>query len=225
MAKFVVQLRDTWPLIGLGLAGLVATWRRPTVINAYLLWAPASLIGAGVVGSHHNHMLETGMALALAGGQALGLGLQYGGMLRLLAPVLVALQLFLWREPAPWIEEDYEPEPDFARYIKFVRQTPGEVLSDEIGVLYAAGRPIPFDDPAAMGPASAIGLWDASRLIADIRAQRFSAILLRINVFNDVTDNTGRWTPEMLHAVRDAYELKFDDSMDIYVPKPRSGTP
>lgn len=219
--KLAAQLRDAWPLLILGALGLGACLRRPTVINAYLLWAPASLIGAGVVGSHHNHLLETGVALALAGGQALGLGLARPGALRIVAPALVATQLIFWRAPLPWFAGEFAPEHDYARYIRFIQQTPGEILADDVGLLYAAGRPLRYDDPAAMGPAAAIGLWDQSNLVAEIRAQRFTAILLEIDVFGEgIDDSHDRWTPEMLDAVRDAYEIKFRDTVIIYAPRP-----
>jgi hypothetical protein len=224
--KLTVQLRDTWPLILLGIAGIVACWRRPTVLNAYLMWAPASLIGAGVVGSHHNHLLETGVALALAGGQAAGLGLTRGGMLRVLAPVLLATQLLLWRAPLPWFVGDFGPDPEYGRFLGFIRDTPGEIMADDVSLLYAAGRPLRYDDPAAMGPASVLGLWDDSQFIDDIRNGRFSAILIEIDVFEpDPLDPSGRWTPRMLEAIRENYEIKFRDSVLIYVPKASAVTP
>ena len=102
MWKFVGLLSDAWPALLVGMVGLVASVRRPTVINAYLLWAPASLIGAGVVGWHHNHLLETGTALALAGGQAAGIGLRRGGLLRWLVPPVLALQFIIWQTPSGW---------------------------------------------------------------------------------------------------------------------------
>lgn len=224
--KLASQLRDAWPLALLGGLALAACRRRPTVINAYALWAPASLIGAGVVGSHHNHLLETGAALALVGAQALGLGLRQRNVLTVLAPVLLATQLLLWRTPLPWFVGEYVIEPDDARFIEFVQATPGEIMADDIGILYAAQRPIRYDDPAAMGPAATLGLWDQRQFVADIRAQRFSAILLALDVFgpDGLTDPSGRWTPEMLQAIRDSYEIKFTDEQLIYVPK-GSATP
>ena len=227
MWKFAALLRNGWPLILLGLAGLAASFRRPTVLNAYLLWAPASLIGAGVVGSHHNHLLETGAALALAAGQAAGIGLRRGGLLRWLVPPMLALQFLFWRMPDPWYRREFAPDPDYGRYIDFIRATPGEVMVDDLGLQYAAGRPLRYDDPAAMGPASVLGLWDDSQFIADIRAGRFSALLIRPDVFepDGIIDNSGRWTPRMLQAVKDAYTIKFRDSLLIYVPKPPGQSP
>ncbi len=219
--KLAAQLRDAWPLALLGVAGLVVSWKRPTALNAYLLWAPASLIGAGVVGSHHNHLLETGIALALAGGQAVGFGLTRGGVLRVAAPVLLATQLLVWREPLPWFVGDFDPDPTYGRYFNFIRATPGEIMADDVGLLYAAGRPLRYDDPAAMGPASVLDLWDDSQFIEDIQVGRFSAIMIEIDVFAEdgLLDPSGRWTPRMLRAIRDAYEIKFRDSVLIYVPK------
>jgi hypothetical protein len=221
MWKFVALLGDAWPLALLGVTGLAITFRRPTVLNAYLLWAPASLIGAGVVGSHHNHLLEMGTALALAGGQAAGLGLRRGGLLRWLVPPVLMLQFLLWSTPAAWHEHEFAPDPDYARYIALIRATPGEVMADDIGLLYAAGRPLRYDDPSVMGPASMLGLWDDSQFIADIRAGRFSALLIAQDVYEQggFSDNSGRWTPRMLQAVKDAYTIKFRDTILTYVPK------
>jgi 4-amino-4-deoxy-L-arabinose transferase-like glycosyltransferase len=218
--KLASQLRDTWPLIVLGLVGLSATLRRPTVINAYLLWAPASLVGAGVIGSHHNHLLETGVALALAGGQAIGLALTYGGVLRVLAPVLLGTQLLLWATPLQWFAGDFELDENYTRFVDYLRATPGEVMADDVGLVYAAGRPLRYDDPAAMGPAATVGLWDQREFVALIRAEYFSTILLPIDVFQDgIIDPAGRWTPEMLQAIKETYAIKFRDSLLIYAPK------
>lgn len=218
--KLVTQLRDSWPLVILGLIGLGVTLRRPTVINAYLLWAPASLIGAGVTGSHHNHLLETGVALGLAGAQAIGLALAHGGVLRALAPVLLGTQLLLWGTPLQWFVGDFALDASYERYVEYLRATPGEVMADDIGLMYAAGRPLRFDDPAAMGPAATLNLWDQSEFVRLIREGHFSTIIHPMDVFEEgIIDPSGRWTPEMLQALKDSYAIKFRDSLLIYVPK------
>jgi hypothetical protein len=218
--KLAVQLRDGWPLLLLGLIGLGVTLRRPTVINAYLLYAPASLIGAGVIGSHHNHLLETGTALALAGAQAIGLALTHGGVLRAVAPVLLGTQLLLWGTPLQWFVGDFELDPSYERYIEYLRATPGEVMVDDVGLMYAAGHPLRFDDPAAMGPAATLGLWDQSKFVRLIREGHFTTIVHSMDVFEEgIVDPSGRWTPEMLQALKDSYGIKFRDSLLIYAPK------
>jgi len=140
---------------------------------------------------------------------------------------MLALQFLFWRMPDPWYRREFAPDPDYGRYIDFIRATPGEVMVDDLGLQYAAGRPLRYDDPAAMGPASVLGLWDDSQFIADIRAGRFSALLIRPDVFepDGIIDNSGRWTPRMLQAVKDAYTIKFRDSLLIYVPKRQGQSP
>jgi len=135
--------------------------------------------------------------------------------------VLLATQLLIWRAPLPWFSGDFDFDPAYGRYSDFIRATPGEIMADDAGLLYAAGRPLRYDDPAAMGPASVLGLWDDSQFIEDIQAGRFSAILIKIDVFTagGLLDPSGRWTPRMLRAIRDAYEIKFRDTVLIYVPK------
>jgi hypothetical protein len=101
----------------------------------------------------------------------------------------------------------------------YIRATPGEVLADDVGLLYAAGRPLRYDDPSTMGPAASSGVWDQSGLLQEIAERRFSAILIPVNVERDTVDVTGRWTPEMLAAIRAHYRLAFRDTIFTYVPK------
>ncbi len=223
--KLVAVQGALWPLALLALLGLVACRRRPTAINAYALWAPLSLLGAGVQGAHHNHLLESGLALALAGGQVVGLAL--GGLDAqrrrwLLAAVpAVALQWWLLAVPQPWFGGDFTPSRTPERFVHFIENTPGEILSDDVGLLYRAGRPLIYDDFSTMGPAATRGLWDQSGLIADIQRQRFSAILLPVNTDTDGReDPAGHWTPAVLDAIATYYQVKFVDTQVIYAPKP-----
>ncbi|MBA3943036.1 MAG: hypothetical protein H0X37_00570 [Herpetosiphonaceae bacterium] len=226
--KLVRLLAPLWPLMLLSLVGLVATWRTPTIINAYILWAPLSLLGAGVQGANHNHLLETGLALALAGGQALGFGLRsvlttlvvrrHAALL--LALPLLALQWLLLATPGTWFRGEFTPDPRYGRYINFIRATAGEILADDVGLLYAAGRPLRYDDPSTMGPAAARGLWDESGLLDDLRNHRFSAVILPVNTNTDgLIDPSGHWTPAALQTLATYYRVKFPDTRTIYVPK------
>ncbi len=226
--KLVRQLAPLWPLMLLSLAGLLAMWRTPTIINAYVLWAPLSLLGAGVQGANTNHLLETGLALALGGGQALGIGLHSLATAPvvcrhralLVALPLLALQWMLLATPTAWFRGDFTPDPRYGRYINFIRATPGEILADDVGLLYAAGRPLRYDDPSTMGPAAARGLWDEGGLLDDLRHQRFSAVILPVNTNNDgLLDPSGHWTPVALQTLAAYYRVKFPDTRTIYVPK------
>ena len=129
------------------------------------------------------------------------------------------MQIALAYRPQPWYLGELAPDDPPDRYIAFLHATPGEVLADDVGLLYAAGRPLRYDDPSTMGPAARSGVWDQRGLIQEIAEQRFSAILLPVNLDRDTADATGRWTPEMLVAVRAHYRLVFRDTIFTYIPK------
>ena len=105
------------------------------------------------------------------------------------------------------------------RYLAFMRVTGGEILADDVGLLVAAGRPLRYDDPSTMGPAARSGVWDQSGLLQEIAERRFSAIELPLNARRETIDTTGRWTQEMLAAIRTHYKLAFYDRLFVYVPK------
>jgi hypothetical protein len=92
-------------------------------------------------------------------------------------------------------------------------------LADDTGLLFQAGRELRYDDPSTMGPAAAIGVWDQSGLIEEIRQKKFSAILIPVNAEKSAIDPAGRWTPEMLAAIKEHYTLKFRDKIYTFVPK------
>ena len=96
---------------------------------------------------------------------------------------------------------------------------PGEILADDTGLLFQAGRDLRFDDPSTMGPAAAIGKWDQSGLLEEIAQQRFAAIMIPVNLEHSDLDPAGRWTPEMLAAIKQHYQLAFRDTIYTYVPR------
>jgi len=137
------------------------------------------------------------------------------------ATILIALvvQLALAYRPQEWYLGELAPDDPPERYLTFIRAAPGEVLADDVGLLYAAGRPLRYDDPSTMGPAAESGVWDQRGLLQEIAERRFSAILIPVNVERETIDATGRWTPEMLAAIREHYQLAFRDTISSYVPK------
>ena len=70
-----------------------------------------------------------------------------------------------------------------------------------------------------MGPVALSGLWDQRGLVEEINQRHFSAIMLPIDVKRATSDPAGRWTPEMLAAIRAHYRLAFHDKINTYVPK------
>jgi len=224
LAKFAALLAPYWPALLLGAALLLRAFRDERVLVPawYVLLVPISLIGAGKTGANHNHLLEPLLALSLAAGIAVGRAAEIWPR-RLPAAVLLlvpfAVQLALAFQPQQWYTGELAPADPPERYLVFIRQTPGEILADDVALLYMAGRPLRYDDPSGMGPVANSGVWDQRGLVEEIAQRRFSAILIPVNVQKETVDPSGRWTPEMLAAIREHYRLAFHDTIDTYVPK------
>ncbi|NTV63721.1 MAG: hypothetical protein HGA65_09325 [Oscillochloris sp.] len=233
--KLVGLILPYWPLLLLGALGaIVGLYRqRDRILACYTLIAPLTLSAAGETGANHNHLLETLLAFNLSAGVLIGrhlmLQVAHGietGWPRLIAgySLIIALLLIqggLLLKPHPWYGSELDPTmrstPE--RFVAFMRGTPGEILADDPGLLMLAGKPIRYDDASTMGPAAAIGKWDQRGLIEDITHQRFSAIMLPINVNTETSDPAGRWSPEVLAAIRQYYTRLYYDEISTYVPR------
>jgi hypothetical protein len=132
---------------------------------------------------------------------------------------LLATQLVLAFRPQEWYLGELSPGDPPERFLTFMRNTPGEILSDDVGLLFMAGKPLRYDDPTGMGPVALSGLWDQRGLIEEIQQQRFSAIMLPLDIKPGAIDPAGHWTPEMLAAIREHYRIAFHDRINTYVPK------
>ncbi|HEX9441044.1 MAG TPA: hypothetical protein VF909_15265 [Roseiflexaceae bacterium] len=234
LAKFVALLAPYWPLMLLGAALLMHAVRdeRALPLGLYLLLVPLSLLGAGKTGANHNHLLETLLALTVAGGIVVGWAARAWPSWRtgrwsvvagrssfVVTAALFAIQLGLAFRPQEWYTGELAPTDPPERYLTFIRNTPGEILADDVGLLFMAGRPLRYDDPSGLGPVALSGLWDQRGLVEEITQRRFSAILIPINVKRSASDPAGHWTPEMLAAIRAHYRMAFHDTIDTYVPK------
>jgi hypothetical protein len=229
--KIVGLLSFWWPQMLIAAIVIPLAWRRRALFvpACYLLIAPLTLLGAGEQGAHHNHLLETHLALAIAGCAVLGVAiselpttsstrLRWGRAAVLL--LLASMQVYQASHPPEWYAGELAPDDPPERFLTFMRNTPGEILADDTGLLFQAGRDLRYNDPSTMGPAAAIGAWDQSGLVEEIRAKRFSAIMIPVNAEKTLIDPSGRWTPEMLLAIRESYQIKFRDRIVTYEPRP-----
>jgi hypothetical protein len=234
--RYAALLVPGWPLMLLVVCGgalvLVRLRRRApdpalTMTIAYAVLGSATLIGSGTIGSHHNHLLEPYLALAIGGGAAAGrmLGLaRFGnGAARVVLPVAAAALLLLqgWsliQRPA-WYGGEFDlREPNWERFVALIRSQPGEVLSDDVGLLLLAGKEPRYDDPPTMGPAARSNLWDQSGLLREVEERRFDLILLHFDATRQQIDTYGRWSPEFIAALRENYQLLYRDVYFSYVP-------
>ncbi len=225
--KYVELLVWSLPLAGLTLLALPNAredfgYRQALL---YALLAPMTLYGAGEIGAHHNHLLETMLAWTLAGGVGLGLVMQSwasGGwpwrMASGAALVGLLMQANFLRTTPQWYRGEFFPA-SLERFVPYIQSKPGEVLADNVGLLVRAGKRVRFDDPSTMGPAIQSGLWDPSALHAAIANHEFDLILLDVDLDTETTDAAGRWTDETLRLIKQYYTLEFRDTINSYVPK------
>jgi hypothetical protein len=223
-SKFMTLLPPYLPLAALALALAPRALRdeRARILFCYALFVPLTLLGTGVVGANHNHLLETILALTLAGGSTVGLAMAARPprpALLAVALLVLTIQFRYAADQPSWYDAELEPDNAPARFIAFIQSTPGEVLADDISLLYAAGKPIRYDDPAAQGPLAVSGHWDQRGMLDDIAKRRFSAILIPVNVEKETSDHAYRWSPEMIAAIREHYQLIYRDKINTYVPK------
>ncbi len=224
LRKFVVLLAPYWPamLLALVLLARAARSDRMLVPACYALMAPITLLGAGETGANHNHLLECLLALALATSIAAGWATELPARsfpTALGIIILLVAQLYLALRPPPWYTRELAPDKPPERFISLIRNTPGEILADDVGLLVAADRPLRYDDPSTMGPAANSGIWDQRGLLREIAERRFSAILIPIDVEKQTADPAGRWTREMIAAIREHYRVAHRDTIYTYVPK------
>lgn len=224
LGKIVSLLGFWWPAMLLGLATIVLALRerRLLVIAAYVLASPITLSATGETGANHNHLLETHLALAIAAGCAAGWAARALPRRPLLALPLLALlsaQLLLAFRPPDWYANQLNPNDPPERFLTFMRHMPGEILADDTGLLFQAGKPLRYNDPSTMGPTARTGKWEQRGMLEDIAARRFSAIMIPVNVEKETLDASGRWTPEMLAAIKQHYRLLYRDTIYTYVPR------
>ncbi len=228
--KYALRLTPYWPALLLVLPLLAWAWRnaRARILACYVLIAPITLLGAAEISANHNHLLESHLAIGLACGAAVAWAVsskQFNLMRRatilprLAILALFAFQLWVAYQPQKVFVGEFRPSDSPERFVVFIRNTPGEILADDVGLLIAGGKPVRYDDPSTMGPAARWGIWDQSGLLEEIAQRKFSAIMIRDDVENDPYDEVGRWTSEMRAAIRKHYVIKFRDRVRVYVPK------
>lgn len=218
-------LRDYWPLLAAAVlaALLLLWWHTPSIAPLYLFCAAAFVITIGVEGADHDHLIELAFAAAVTVGSGLAAALSRTSRDHLVAWPLVALLVFQvgtgWT-PDRWYAGEYaQPDPRIRQQLDLivtnVRNTPGDVLAEEIGLIILADKPVPYDDPQAMAALARVGRWDQRQLLDDLDARRFALVLLPANPRDEL------WTPEVLAAIAANYDLKFRDVWFTYEAKPR----
>ena len=113
---------------------------------------------------------------------------------------------------------------------QYVTNDPGMVYSDNVGLLLNARKRQWSTDPFTQTHATFFGRWDESALVAAIRQQAFSLIVLRVDIFSTAPPATdvpckerlsdqGDVSPCIQDALRAAYVLDQRNVEFIYKPR------
>ncbi|GIV97033.1 MAG: hypothetical protein KatS3mg057_1690 [Herpetosiphonaceae bacterium] len=209
-------------LVWLGLA--LRRGRRALPLPAvYLPLAALGSFSGGTFGGFHNHMLEFLAALCLGATLLLGAARLSRAPALLAALAALVLQVALsWSTP-DWLAWELSNVPTaqgrarMEALARFVADQPGEVWSDNIGLLTTVGKPVRFNDPLIMAQSAMLGWWDERVFVEEIRSGGFSAILWRGDVHSGPRPND--LSPAAYEAIRERYEITFRDVKLVYTPR------
>ncbi len=226
------DVRETLPiLLGLGALGLgVTAWAllatrkdeapQPDaawlLAGPYLIGASLSALTIGKIGSNINYLLELAAALSVVAGvwvagntlPRLTSSQAARFAVRHVALILLTVQLgFLMRQtlqgPVQGLKTRLRSEARLGDLLWDVRRAEGPVLADEFMGLLTLNDQALYLQPFEMTQLANAGLWDQTPLLASIRAQEFSMIL--IHHFMGYPVYTERWTPQMLDSILEYY--------------------
>ncbi len=215
-------------LIALAIVHAVTSFSRRSaasvLLAVYLLGTALSALTIGKVGSSLNYFLELAASTAILG--ALAISRPSGSFVwrRRAAAIVVVLQVAWMVGVSVLRPESMDAKlgmrADFESLRQVLAAEPGEVLADEtMGMLPVTGHAILLQ-PFEMTQLSRQGIWDQSRLLADLRAGRFALVLINDGPNTPESWTRERWTPEMLTAIHARYEAvgAFADAT-LYRPR------
>ncbi|HUP27427.1 MAG TPA: hypothetical protein VM409_03255, partial [Chloroflexia bacterium] len=199
----------------------------------FVLASLALLPTGAVVGADHNHLLVPGLALCVGAGaliarllRAFFTGDAPGTRARWALPAvgaLLAVYLVFTSAPSSAYNVNLEvPTADYReqmrKIIDNVSRHPGQLFfSDTVGVLALAGKETGYDDPFTMNILAQQGRWDQSGLRDKLSQGKFALLVLSCDVIN--TSKTCQFSPDMVQAIRDGYEVLFKDVLFTYAPR------
>ena len=219
-ALLIFFLKDalftTGPLVAIALVVARAAWFRgrpeARLLTLYLLGTILTLVTIGKIGSHVNYLLELVAAVSIFGGVMFARVAKLEGTSRSRVAVAVVFcgQVAWLAGVAMFRPENMDRKlairSEFERLEHVVEVEPQPVIADEtMGVVVLSGKPILFQ-PFELSQLARQGLWDPSRVLADVRAKRFGLILINDGPATPDAWAIERWTPAMLAEIHAAYE-------------------
>jgi hypothetical protein len=127
--------------------------------------------------------------------------------------------------PSSWYNPDLDVPPaevreQYRKIVYNVSQNPGTLFfSDDPGIVALAGKVTLYDDPFTMTALAATNRWDEAAYRTMLREGRFSLLVLSCDVSTPQFCRADTFTPGVLDAIRDGYDLLFRDIMHTYAPR------
>ncbi len=242
LAQLLENFAETFPILCmLALWGLIdrrfaasaqgavpTAERRPFgILEWYAVTAFAGLVMAGRMGAWENYFLE---AIAIACVWA-GLAIAHlsqtaraedrgASLFALTLPVLLLVQLALmWHDPriaADMVAQDLPANREMAALLA---QTPGTVISEDMGALATSGKPVAYYTFQYSSLARS-GQWDQSWELNGLRGGAFPLVVLERGTREDV-DHYRRFTREFVSTLDRYYaQARSIGKYEIYTPAP-----
>ncbi|MEO5951121.1 MAG: hypothetical protein ABIQ44_01515, partial [Chloroflexia bacterium] len=218
------------------------------LVPLFVLAAVLTLPTGAVVGADHNHLLMSGLAVSMGVGSLVAFLLdkltesnanveageskssldrerwfyRLGG---LGAAALIVVYFIGTSPPSSWYDPDLikpsvEQQEQLRKIVFNVEQNPGTVFfSDDPGIVALAGKETAYDDPFTMSALAQQGRWDESVYREELRTGKFGLLILSCDVTTGNGCRGDTFTPGVLDAIREGYDLKFRDVLYTYEPK------
>ncbi len=224
----------TWILQIVAVASLITpgvTSEHRRLIGWYWLLSQGTLIAYGFEGSDTNYYIEPLITTALLASFSFNhlvdqrkTDNEPGQTLvnpRTLAYAIIFVVIILGRfmNPIDFKLHRVENNDMFQNgqwLIRMAHDVPGDVLSEDAGFTFLAGKPVIFQ-PYIMSLLQRTGKWDQTEFVSTIQNTAYSMIILRVDLSDPYnTEIRGgawemagfdRWTKEMESAIIENYEL------------------
>jgi len=206
---------------------LKSSYRRALfTLTIHFLFSGIVCLTVGKAGANSNYLLEWNLSACTLAGLVLA-RLIWGwrtvcrvasaAAVAYLLPLLMMAQqaesAFRFVVPGTSLRQEYADNVrNSEALVNILRSSPEPVMSENMTLLYKAGKQVPFE-PAIITQLAATGLWDETPLIDMIHGRAFSVMIIR-----DV-DDPDRYSPAVARAIKEYYEPEEEyGQLTVYRP-------
>lgn len=202
---WTVAFQESWLLVLASVLFLAYCLikKKHLLPGLYLFISACLTISLGKQGSDSNYLLEWCVVSVLALAQGASAQNRW---LRTTALILCLAQLSIWvvaRPPFQKMASQFQENMNFYEALTAqIRKVPGEILSEDMGILVASGKEIQYE-PFPMGQMSYSGVWDQSRIINKLNRKDFDLAILYF--YAPALKANRTFTPEFMEAFKKNY--------------------